>query len=58
MSREECRELISSADKDEDGCMSFFEFVIMVNCYVNTAHICKPHMGEFSYIFDFILVIL
>jgi len=30
MTKEECRELISSADKDEDGCMSFFEFVIMV----------------------------
>ena len=26
----ECKELIASADKDEDNCMSFYEFVIMV----------------------------
>lgn len=30
LSTEECKELISAADKDEDNCMSFFEFVIMV----------------------------
>ena len=26
----ECKELIASADKDEDNCMSFYEFVIMI----------------------------
>lgn len=30
LSKAECKELIASADKDEDNCMSFYEFVIMV----------------------------
>ena len=48
----ECRELIASADKDEDNCMSFFEFVIMVKAEQKTLGDDDQSLREAFNLFD------